>query len=73
MQTHENITLLTYKLQRLKTFQYRRHLCPFISLFGIILVTLCLMVWDWRVLRAVPMIYCWPNLLFVSVSYYFLY
>ena len=27
--------------------------------------TLCLMVWDWRVLRAVPMHFCWPNLFFL--------
>ena len=30
-----------------------------------ILVTLCLMVWDWRVSRAEPMLSCWHDLLFL--------
>ena len=48
-------------------------LCPSRCLFGTIMVTLCLMVWDLRVLRAEPMLSCWPNLLFLFVSYYFLF
>ena len=43
-------------------------------LFGMILVTLCLMVWNWRVWRsAEPMLSCWPNQLFIFGSYYFLF
>ena len=38
-------------------------LCPSLCLFGTILVTLCLMVWDWRVSRAEPMLSCWHDLL----------
>ena len=37
--------------------------CP-LSLIGTILVTLCLLVWDWRVSRAEPMLSCWHNRLF---------
>ena len=40
-------------------------LCPSRCLFGTILVTLCLMVWNWRVSRAEPMLSCWHNLLFI--------
>ena len=40
-------------------------LCPSRCLFGTILVTLCLMVWDWRVSRAEPMLSCWHDLLFL--------
>ena len=40
-------------------------LCPPRCLFGTILVTSCLMVWDWRVSRAEPMLSCWHNLLFL--------
>ena len=47
-------------------------LWPSQCLCGTILMTLCLMVWDWRVLRAGPMPSCLPNLLFLLVSYYFL-
>ena len=32
-----------------------------------------LMVWDWWVLRSEPMLYCWPNLLFIFVYYCFLF
>ena len=39
-------------------------LCPSRCLFGTILVTLCLMVWDWWVSRAEPMLSCWHDLLF---------
>ena len=38
-------------------------LCPSRCLFGTILVTPCLMVWDWRVSRAEPMLFCWDDLL----------
>ena len=40
-------------------------LCPSLCLFGTILVILCLMVWDWRVSRAEPMLSCWHDLLFI--------
>ena len=40
-------------------------LCPSRCLFGTILVTLCLMVWDWRVSRAESMLSCWHDLLFL--------
>ena len=40
-------------------------LCPSRCLFGTFLVTLCLMVWDWRVSRAEPMLSCWHDLLFL--------
>ena len=36
---------------RCRTSQYRRTLCPSRCLFGTILVTIYLMVWDWRVSR----------------------
>ena len=38
-------------------------LCPSVCLFVTILVTLCLMVWDWRVSRAERMLSCWHDLL----------
>ena len=38
---------------------------PSRCLFGTILVTLCLMVWDWRVSRAEPMLSRWHDLLFL--------
>ena len=40
-------------------------LCPSRGLFGTILVTPCLMLWDWRVSRAEPMLSCWHDLLFL--------
>ena len=40
-------------------------LCPSLCLFGTILVTLCLMVWDWLVSRAESMLSCWHDLLFL--------
>ena len=40
-------------------------LCPSLCLFGTILVTLCLMVLDFRVSRAEPMLSCWHDLLFL--------
>ena len=36
-------------------------------------MTLYLMVFDRRVLRAESMLPCWPDLLFLCVSYYFLF
>ena len=39
--------------------------CPSLCLFGTILVTLCLMVWDWRVARAEKILSCWHDLLFL--------
>ena len=48
-------------------------LCPFQCLSETILVTLYLMLWDWGVLRAEPMLSCWPNLLFLFVFYYFIF
>ena len=48
-------------------------LCLSQCLFGTILVILCLMVWDWLVLRAEKMLSYWPNPRFLFVSYYFLF
>ena len=48
-------------------------LCPSRCLFGMIMVALYLIVWDWLVLRAEPMLSGWPNLLFLFVSYNFLF
>ena len=47
-----------------RTSQYRRSFVPSLCLFGTVLVTLCLMVWDWRVSRGEPMLSCWHDLLF---------
>ena len=38
--------------------------CRSLCLFGTILVTQCLMVWDRRVSRVEPMLSCWHDLLF---------
>ena len=43
-------------------------LCPSRCLFGTILVTLCLMVWDRRVSRAESTLSCWHDLFFSLVS-----
>ena len=53
-------------------FSIAEALCPSRCLFGTILVTLCLMVWDWRVLRAEPMLSCWHDLhsLFCLLLFY---
>ena len=40
-------------------------LCPSLCLFGTILVTMCLIAWDWRVSRAEPMLSSWHDLLFL--------
>ena len=49
-------------------------LCPSHCLCGTILVTMCLMVWDWRVLRAEPILSCLLFcMLFHFVSYYFIF
>ena len=47
-------------------------LCPSQCRFGTILVAMYLVVWDWLVLTAEPMLSCWSNLLLLFVSYYFL-
>ena len=46
------------------------HLCLSQYLNGASLMTLCLMMWDWRVLREEPMPSCWPNLTSIFVSSY---
>ena len=43
-------------------------LCPSLCLFGTILLTLGLMVCDWRVSRAQPMLSCSLDLLFIFLS-----
>ena len=43
-------------------------LCHAQHRYETILVTLCLMVWDWRVLRAEPTPTCWPNLFFLCLQ-----
>ena len=63
----------SFALPRCRISQYRRTFVLSQCLFGTILVTLCLMVWDWRVLRAEPMLSCCRNLLIRFVSYYFLF
>ena len=57
---------------RCRISQYRRTFVPPRCLFGTILVTLFLMVWDWRASRAEPMFSCWHELLFF-ISYYYLF
>ena len=54
----------SFAASRCRTSHYRR---TFVSqcLFGTILVTLCLMVCDWRVSRAEPVLSCWHDLLFL--------
>ena len=47
---------------RCRTSQYRITFVPIsVSLWNDLKVTLCLIVWDWRVLRAETMLSCWPN------------
>ena len=36
--------------------------------YGMMSMTLCFMVWDWRALRAESMFSCWCNLLFLFLS-----
>ena len=51
---------------RCRTSQYSRSFVPiYRCLFGMILVTLCLMVLDWLVSTAEPMLSCWHDLLFL--------
>ena len=46
--------------------------CPSKCLYGMILVTLYLMVWDWRVLRAEPMLSSWKIcFFFLSIIFSF--
>ena len=56
------VYIYTFAPPRCRTFHYRRN---FRCLFGTILVTLCLMVWDWLVSRAEPILSCWHDLLFL--------
>ena len=69
----------TYAPPRCRTSQYRRLLFLSQYLSGTIWLTPYSMVWDWRVLRAGPMPFCWPScfLLFClqlfSLSFLFLY
>ena len=58
---------------RCRTSQTVEPFYPSHCLIGTIVVALFLMVWDWSVLRAEPMLSCWLNLLFLFVSYYFLF
>ena len=44
---------------------FAKPVCPSRYLFGTILVTLCSMVWDWRVSRVKPMLPGWHDLLFL--------
>ena len=53
---------------RCRTSQYRRSFVPLFVLFGAILVTLCLMVWDWRVSRTEPMLSFWLDMLSLFLS-----
>ena len=48
-------------------------LYPFQYRYETILMTLCLIMWDWRAFRVEPMPSCQPNLLFLFVIYYFLF
>ena len=55
-----------------RTSQYPRTFVPSLCLFGTILVTLCLMVWDWRVSISEPMLSCWHELFFCLILFYLL-
>ena len=57
-----------YRLIAVELLSIAGPLCSTQYRDGTILVTLCLMVWDWRVLRAEPTSTCWPNLFFIYVS-----
>ena len=64
-----------FSLPRCRISQYRRSFVPLSVSFGTVLVTLCLIVWDWRVSRAEPMLSCWHDLLFLCcllLFYFFL-
>ena len=51
---------------RCRTSQYHRSFVPLsVSLQNDLIVTLCLIVQDWRVSRAEPMLSCWHDLLFL--------
>ena len=52
---------------RSRISQYRRTFVPLsVSLWNDLIVTLCLIVWDWLVSRAEPMLSCWHDLLFLK-------
>ena len=53
------------RLLIVRLFSIAEPLCPSQCLFGTILATLCLMVWDRRVSRAEPMHFCWHDRLFL--------
>ena len=48
-------------------------LCPSRCLFRTILVTQRLLVWDCRISRAEPMLYCWHDLLFFLSPLFYLF
>ena len=55
----------SFATPRCRTSQYLRTFVPLsVSLWND-LSDLCLMVWDWRVSRAEPMLSCWHNLFFL--------
>ena len=57
--------LQTRRISRCRTSQYRRSFVPLsVSLWND-LSDPVLMVWDWRVSRAEPMLSCWHDLLFL--------
>ena len=51
----------TYAPPDCRTLQHCRTLFPCQCISGMILLTPCSMVWDWRVLRAGPMPFYWPS------------
>ena len=53
--------LNTHAPPRCSTSQYCRTLSPSQCCSGMILLTLCSMVWDWRVSRAGSMPFYWPS------------
>ena len=50
--------LHSFAIPRCRTSEYRIPLCSPQCLFGTVFLTMCLMVWDWRGLRAEPMLSC---------------
>ena len=53
------------RLLVLRVLSIAEALFPSLCLFGTSLMTLCLMVWDWQVSRAEPMLSCWHDLFFI--------
>ena len=62
----------TFVPPRCRTSQYRRTFVPSHYLYGMIWLTPCLMMLDWRVSRAGKMPFCWPScsLLFCLQLFY---